>query len=152
MKKILAILVIYILTMNFNFSQTTLEEESNISFHSLEELKSFEGIYGSDDFPLKFKLYENQGKLVMSWVGRSEDESMILDEEEKNKFSMPLAGLELDFQKDEKRFETKTVSSKGISIEVDTIILKKMFFKIGGKEILFTMLADNESSDENTEK
>jgi hypothetical protein len=41
---------------------------------------------------------------------------------------MPLAGLELDFQKDEKRFETKTVSSKGISIEVDTIILKKMFF------------------------
>ena len=88
----------------------------------------------------------------MSWVGRSEDESMILDEEEKNKFSMPLAGLELDFEIDEKRFETKTVSSKGVSIEVDTTILKKMFFKIGGKEILFTMLADNESSDENTEK
>jgi len=112
MKKIFSFFIVLLLTTNFIFSQDSESDGTDLSFHSIEELKSFEGIYGSDEFPLKFKLYEKDNKLVMSWVGRSEEEAMVLDEDEKNKFSMPMAGLELDFRVDETRFETKTVSSK----------------------------------------
>jgi len=84
----------------------------------------------------------------MSWVGRSEEEAMVLDEDEKNKFSMPMAGLELDFRVDETRFETKTVSSKGTNIKIQKTILRKMIFKISGNEISFTMLPPQDNSDQ----
>ena len=148
MKKIFSFFIVLLLTTNFIFSQDSESDDSDLSYHSLDELKSFEGIYGSDEFPLKFKLYEKENKLVMSWVGRSEEEAMVLDEDEKNKFSMPMAGLELDFRVDETRFETKTVSSKGTNIKIQKTILRKMIFKISGNEIAFTMLPPQDTSDQ----
>ena len=87
----------------------------------------------------------------MVWIGRPDDEAQILKELEKNKFSMPAAGLELNFLTDETSYETKTVSDKGISIKVDKTIIKKMIFKMGGNEILFTTIPPTPTTEEEEE-
>ena len=120
--------------------------------HSVEEIKSFECVYDSNAYPMQFKLFEKEGKLGMVWIGRPDDEAQILKELEKNKFSMPAAGLELNFLTDETSYETKTVSDKGISIKVDKTIIKKMIFKMGGNEILFTMIPPTPSTEEEEEE
>ena len=108
--------------------------------HSVKEIKSFEGVYGSNAFPMQFKLYEKEGKLAMVPIGRTEEEAMVLEEDGKNKFKMDMAGLEVEFKINETSTETKNISDKGISIEIDKKIDKKMLFKIGGNEILFSLI------------
>jgi len=108
-------------------------EDSTESYsHSIEELKSFEGVYGSDGFPLQFKVYVKGKSLTLLPVERSEEEAMVLDEAGENKFKMEMAGLELEFQIN----ESKSVKDNGVSKQVK----KTMKLKIGGNEILFKLI------------
>ena len=116
------------------------EKVSESYSHSKQELKSFEGIYKSDAFPLMFKVFVRDGKLSMVPTERSMEESMVLDEEGKNKFSMKMAGVELEFKTDESSHETKTVSDEGIDIKIAKTVLKTMIFKVSGNEILFNLI------------
>lgn len=117
-------------------------EEANDTYkHTLEEIKSFGGIYKTEAFPLQFKFYEAYGKLNMVPLGGSNEEALILEGNGKNKFKSEMAGVSLEFKIDvtKSRTEVKNVSSKGMNVQIEekTKKAKKMVLNISGNEILF---------------
>ena len=117
-------------------------EDANDTYkHTLEEIKSFEGIYKTEAFPLQFKFSEAYGKLSMVPLGGSNEESLILENNGKNKFKSEMAGVSVEFKIDvtTTRNEVKNVSAKGMNIQIEekTKKAKTMVLNISGNEIIF---------------
>ena len=117
-------------------------EDANDTYkHTLEEIKSFEGIYKTEAFPLQFKFYEAYGKLSMVPLGGSNEEALILENNGKNKFKSEMAGVSVEFKIDvtTTRNEVKNVSAKGMNVQIEekTKKAKTMVLNISGNEIIF---------------
>lgn len=119
------------------------EEDNNSSYkHSEEELKSFEGIYVSETFPLDFKLFLLDNKLCWVPVGGSDEQSLMLDEIGEGKFESKITGLELEFRLKEIKNEIKTVSQRGTVVKKFSKFDKKMILTISGNKINFERKED----------
>jgi len=118
------------------------EINENAYNHSEEELKSFEGIYVSETFPLDFKLFISNNKLSWVPVGGSDEQSLMLDEIGEGKFESKMTGLELEFKLNEIKSEIKTVSQKGTVVKKFSKFDKKMILTISGNKINFERKED----------